>query len=66
MIWKNYFLDIENKLNKFSGKKYSLKVIEKMLDEIEKIATSKNYEFINAKVNEKIIKDNILILISIF
>jgi len=57
---KNYFLDIENKLNKFSGKKYSLKVIEKMLDEIEKIATSKNYEFINARVNEKIIKDNIL------
>ena len=53
-------MDIENKLNKFSGKKYSLKVIEKMLDEIEKIATSKNYEFINARVNEKIIKDNIL------
>ncbi len=57
---KNYFLDIEKKLNKFSGEKYSLKILEKMLDEIEKIASSKNYEFINAKVEEKIIKNNIL------
>ena len=51
---KKYFKKIENKLNKFSGEKYSLKIVEKMLDEIETIASNKSYEFINASIDEKI------------
>ena len=31
-----------------------------MLSEIEKIASSKQYEFINAKIDEKIVKNNII------
>ena len=51
---KKYFKKVENKLNKFSGEKYSLKIVEKMLDEIETIASNKSYEFVNASIDEKI------------
>ena len=53
-----YFTKIVNKLKSFSGEKYSLKILEKMLREVEKIAYSKQYEFINASVNEKIVDNN--------
>tara|TARA_B100001093_G_C26836663_1_gene1018645 strand:+ start:65 stop:2317 length:2253 start_codon:yes stop_codon:yes gene_type:complete len=62
---KKYFDKIEKKLNKFSGEKYSLKIVEKMLNEIEKIASSKQYEFINANIDEKINKNNINVTISL-
>ncbi len=62
---KKYFKKIENKLNKFSGKKYSLKIVEKMLDEIETIASNKSYEFVNASINEKISGDKINVTIKI-
>ena len=52
---RNDFLDIEEKLKKFSGERYSLKIVEKMLDNIEKIASRKQYEFVNAKIDEKIV-----------
>jgi outer membrane protein insertion porin family len=55
---KKYFDKTAKQLNKFSGKKYSLKIVEKMLDEIEKIASNKQYEFINASIEEKIDKKN--------
>ena len=45
-------------LNKLKGKKYSLNNIEKILDEVDKIALSKQYEFVNAKIKEKIIDKN--------
>jgi len=62
---KKYFEKIEKKLNKFSNDKYSLKVVEKMLSEIEKIASNKQYEFVNANIDEKIIKDKINVTISL-
>ncbi len=62
---KKYFNKIENKLNKFSGKKYSLKIVEKMLDEIETIASNKSYEFVNARIDEKILDDKINVTIKI-
>ena len=63
---RNNFLDIENKLKKFSGERYSLKIVEKMLDNIEKIASRKQYEFVNARIDEKIIdEDKIDVKISI-
>ena len=49
-------------MNKFSGEKYSLKIVEKMLSEIETIASNKSYEFVNANIDEKI-KDNKIKLI---
>ena len=55
---RKYFVKTEKNLNKYSGKKYSLKVLEKMLDEIEKLASSKQYEFINASIDEKIVNIN--------
>ena len=57
---KKYFIDIEKKLKNFSGDKYSLKVVEKMLNELEKIASSKQYEFINARIDENIRATNII------
>ena len=62
---KKYFKKIENKLNKFSGEKYSLKIVEKMLDEIETIASNKSYEFINATIDEKILDNKINVTIKI-
>jgi len=62
---KKYFKKIENKLNKFSGEKYSLKIVEKMLDEIETIASNKSYEFVNASIDEKILDDKINVTIKI-
>ena len=62
---KKYFVKIENRLNKFSGDKYSLKVVEKMLSEIEKIASNKQYEFVNANIDEKINDNNINVTISL-
>lgn len=55
---KDHFKDITKVLNKLKGKKYSLNNIEKILDEVDKIALSKQYEFVNAKIKEKIIDKN--------
>ncbi|MDB9826074.1 outer membrane protein assembly factor BamA [Candidatus Pelagibacter sp.] len=55
---KKYFKDIEKVLSKLKGKKYSLKNVEKILDEVDKIALSKQYEFVNASLTENIVDDN--------
>ena len=55
---RKYFQDAIKKLNSFSGEKYSLKIIEKMLNQIEKIASSEQYEFINAQIEENIVDKN--------
>ena len=51
---EKYFVKSLSKLNSYSGEKYSFRVLEKMLNEIETIASTENYEFINAKIDEKI------------
>ena len=53
-----YFLNIEKLFNKLKGKDYSLTKIEKVLREVDKIALSKQYEFINATLSETIVKNN--------
>jgi len=53
-----YFEKINNSLIKLNGKEYSLNKIEKILREIDKIAISKQYEFIDATLSEKILDDN--------
>ncbi len=55
---KKYFEKVSKQLNKYSGEKYSLKIVEKMLDEIEKIASNKQFEFIDASIDEKITNEN--------
>ncbi len=53
-----YFKKINVMLNKLKDKEYSLDKIEKVLREIDKIALSKKYEFIDADMDEIQIKDN--------
>ena len=48
------FKDLEKFFKKIKNEKYSYRDIEKILDKIEKIALNQNYEFIDAKVTEKI------------
>ena len=50
----NLFKSITKKFPKLKGDTYSLLKIKKLLNEIDKIALSGQYEFINAKLVEKI------------
>lgn len=63
---EKHFKNLKDKINAYSNKIYSYQIIEKLLKEIESIATDKNYEFVNANINEKIIEnDKILVEIEI-
>ena len=53
-----YFVKIKSLLNDLKGKEYSLSKIEKVLRQVDKIALSKQYEFIDASLSEMIIDDN--------
>ena len=55
---KVYFKEIESVFVKLKNKPYSLDRIQDILDEIDKIALSKQYEFISAEVEEKIVSKN--------
>ena len=60
---KKYFTKINNTINKLKNKEYSLNKIEKVLKEIDKIALSKQYEFIDASLTETVVNDNELNII---
>jgi outer membrane protein insertion porin family len=55
---KNNFSRVYDKFEKLKGKVYSLNSVKKILDEIDLIAMSKQYEFINASIDEKILESN--------
>ena len=55
----NLFKIIVKKFQKFKGKTYSLLKINDLLNDIDKIALTKQYEFINASITEKIQDDRI-------
>ncbi len=55
----NLFKSIVKKFPKFKGKTYSLLKIDDLLNDIDKIALTKQYEFINASITEKIKDDKI-------
>ena len=55
---KEYFSNLKDKALKLKGKEYSLNKIDKVLNEVDKIALSKQYEFINAKISETITGNN--------
>ena len=52
------FDEIKNIFEKLKGQEYSLNKFNLILDEIDKIASAKLYDFIDAKVNDEVIKDN--------
>lgn len=53
------FKPINKKFSKLKGKKYSLSKINSLLKEVDKIALTKQYEFINASLVEKINENKI-------
>jgi outer membrane protein insertion porin family len=55
---KKYFINIDNAIKKLENKEYSLNKIERVLKEIDKIALSKQYEFIDASLTETVVNDN--------
>lgn len=57
---KDDFIQIDKRLNKFSKERYSYKIVEKILKEIENIAVKENYEFVDAQIEEKIVDNNLI------
>ena len=55
---EKYFTEISETLVKLKDRDYSLNKIEKVLREVDKIALTRQYQFINAILDEKIIGDN--------
>ncbi len=55
---EKHFTSINKVLSEQVGELYSLEIIEKILNEIDKIALSKQYEFINASLLENITDDS--------
>jgi len=62
---KSFFDKINNKLNNFSEKKYSINTIDKILKEIEKISLLKDYENLDIVVKDKIVNNKIQIQIDL-
>ena len=54
------FNKINKLMSKLEGKNYSLNKIEKILNEIDSLAATKSYEFINAEVTETLVDANSL------
>ena len=55
---ETFFKKIQKNLNVSKGSLYSYKIIENTLSEIEKIAFSENYEFVDATIDETIVDKN--------
>ena len=55
-----YFNEIVSSLKSLEDKEYSISKIEKVLRKVDRIALSKQYEFIDATLTENIINDNML------
>ena len=53
------FDPIREKFNKLKGENYSLSKINDLLKDVDKIALTKQFEFINASITEKIVNDEI-------
>ena len=53
-----YFQSINKLLRKYENQLYSLDKVNKIINEIDKIALSKKYEFIDANITENIIDEN--------
>ena len=55
---KNDFVNLENLLSELQNKTYAFSRIEDILDEIDNIALSNNYDFVSATYEENIVDNN--------
>ena len=55
---ENNFLEVKKELNKLQNKTYSLNKISRVVEEIDKVTLSREYDFINARYEETIIENN--------
>ena len=55
---ENNFIEVKNELNKLIGKKYSINKISKVVEEIDKITLSREYDFINASYTESVLDND--------
>ena len=55
---ENNFVDVKKELNKLVNKTYSINKISKVVEEIDKVTLSREYDFINAGYEETIIENN--------
>ena len=55
---EKYFVNINNLLLKLKNETYSLNKVNSILNEVQKIALSKDYSFLSADLSEKIINQN--------
>ena len=55
---ENNFADVKKELNKLVNKTYSINKISKVIEEIDKVTLSREYDFINASYEETIIENN--------
>ena len=55
---ENNFIEVKDELNKLIGKKYSINKISQVVEEIDKITLSREYDFINASYSETVIDNN--------
>ena len=55
---ENNFTDVKKELNKLKNKTYSLNKLSRVVEEIDKITLSREYDFINASYEETIIENN--------
>ena len=60
---KENFQDVIIELNDLKGERYSLRKITKVIEEIDKISLSRQYDFINANLEEKKYPDSSLDII---
>ncbi len=56
---KENFIDLENLFKKLKGKKYSLFVIEKILDEVEGIILDEEFKTLETKIDENVYDNKI-------
>jgi outer membrane protein insertion porin family len=59
------FKELNSFFNELKGKKYSLNMIDKILDQIDKITTVEEYKFIKATVNENVASNKVNLIFKI-
>jgi len=62
---ENEFIDITSSLNKLKGEIYSLKKINSILKEIDKLLLNSDYSFFNATYNENLYEDKLDLTINL-
>ncbi len=63
---ENNFIDVNKEIKKLVNERYSLNRVTKVVDEIDKVSLSREYDFINANITEsKVNKDKLDLIFTI-